>query len=74
MSPGKKRVARKATTLEKSMDVDADEDDRNKSPIRTITWGISPEWWFLFLAIRDFDGECSKVSAYIDEARNMKTV
>ena len=34
MSPGKKRVAKKATTLEKSMDVDADEDDRDKSPIR----------------------------------------
>ena len=41
MSPGKKRVAKKATTLEKSMDVDADEDDRNKSPIRTIAWGIA---------------------------------
>ena len=39
MSPGKKRVAKKATTLAVSMDVDADEDDRDKSPIRTITWG-----------------------------------
>ena len=74
MSPGKKRAARKATTLAVSMDVDADEDDRDKSPIRTITWGISPEWWFLFLAIRDFDGECSKVAAYIAKDPNMETV
>ena len=42
MTQAKKRVAGKATTSEKST-ADADEDDWNKSPIRTITWGISPE-------------------------------
>ena len=40
MNPGKKRVAGKATTSEKST-ADADEDDWNKSPIRTITWGLA---------------------------------
>ena len=73
MSPGKKRVAGKAITSEEST-VDADEDDRDKSPIRTITWGISPGWRFFFLAIRDFDGECSKVAAYIAKDPNMETV
>ena len=50
MSPVKKRVARKATTLEKSMDVDADEADWNKSPIRTITWGRNAPVAVLFFS------------------------
>ena len=54
MSPGKKRVAKKATTLAVSMDVDADEDDRNKSPIRTVTWRRDAPVAVFFLAIRDF--------------------
>ena len=38
MTQVKKRVAERATTSEKST-ADADEDDWNKSPIRTFTWG-----------------------------------
>ena len=38
MSPEKKRVAKKAIMSEEST-ADADEDDWNKSPIRTLTWG-----------------------------------
>ena len=49
MSPGKKRVAKKATTLEKST-VDADEDDWNKSPIRTLTWGRDAPVTVLFFS------------------------
>ena len=52
MSPVKKRAEKKATTLEKST-ADADEDDRNKSPIRTLTWGRDAPSEF-FLAIRNF--------------------
>ena len=52
MSPEKKRVAKKAITSEEST-ADADEDDWNKSPIRTITWGRDAPVAVLFLAITD---------------------
>ena len=64
-------LARKrATTLAVSMD----DGGVRVQPNSTITWGISPGWRFFFLAIRDFDGECSKVAAYIAKDPNMETV
>ena len=74
MSPEKKRVAKKAITSEEST-ADADEDDWNKSPIRTITWGRDAPVAVLFFSYHRLStGGCLSVAVYIDQARNMKTV
>ena len=49
MSPEKKRVAKKAITSEEST-ADADEDDWNKSPIRTFTWAEMSQLTVLFFS------------------------
>jgi len=73
MSPGKKRVAKKATTLEKST-VDADEDDWNKSPIRTLTWGRDAPVAVLFSYQGFLTVVVIKLPLTLTKLNNMKTV
>ena len=71
MSPGKKRVAKKATTLAVSMDVDADEDDRDKSPIRpslgasALSDGLSFSYQRLVTGWRVFFQNVSNLQGFI---------
>ena len=68
MNPEKKRVAKKATTLEKST-TDADEDDWNKSPIRTLTGGRDAPVAVLFFSYQELRRLAFILSEYFKPTR-----